>query len=113
MSAKLDFDLKIVKTRENKLLGRTEIIAEIYHLGKGTPSRHMVRQRIAEMLGKPINAVYVRKLLTEYGLGKTIGEIHIYQDPSLGERIEPEYIRIRNLPPEERRKILEARRGAS
>ncbi|MCD6510096.1 MAG: 30S ribosomal protein S24e [Thermoprotei archaeon] len=113
MTPESGIELKIVKTKENKLLGRTEVLAEIYHEGKGTPPRHVIRKKIAELLGRPVNAVYVRRLLTEYGIGKTVGEIHVYEDPAIGEEVEPRHIRIRNLNPEERKKLLEARRGGS
>ncbi len=111
MSASEDFELRIVESKENKLIGRTELMVEIRHMGKGTPPRHIVRRKIAELLKKPLEVVYVRRLITEYGLGRTLGEVHVYKDPERAKQIEPEYIIIRNLDPEERKKILEARRG--
>lgn len=111
MTSTESFDIKIIRKRENKLIGRIEVDIELNHVGKGTPPRHIIRRRIAELLGRPIDVVYVRKLITEYGIGRTLGEVHIYHNSKRAKEIEPEYVIVRNLDPEERRKILEARRG--
>jgi len=98
---------KVVETKRNPLLHRTEILAEVWHVGLPTPTRLEVRKKIAEMLGAPIENVYVRKLLTSYGIGRSTALVHVYDDPKTAERIEPFHIRVRNLPKEEARKILE------
>ncbi|RLF24378.1 MAG: 30S ribosomal protein S24e [Thermoprotei archaeon] len=106
---KPEFGLKIVKERYNPLAKRRELTVELYHVGKGTPPRYVVRNYIASLLKARLECVYVRSLKTEYGLNRTIGEVHIYDDPKRAEEMEPEYIRIRNLPPEERAKVLAAK----
>ncbi|RLF13787.1 MAG: 30S ribosomal protein S24e [Thermoprotei archaeon] len=101
---------EITKERENKLIGRKELLVLIKHVGMGTPARYEVRERIAKAFNIPIDLVYVRSLRTEYGKGESIAEVHIYNDPKRALAFEPEHIRIRNLPPEERKKVLEAKR---
>ncbi len=105
-----ELNVKIISERENKLIGRKELTIEIEHIGKSTPSRYDVRKYIAELLKIPLDLVYVRKLRTEYGWGKTVGEIHIYNDIKRALKFEPDHIRIKNLPRDQRRKILEEMR---
>ncbi|MCG2867385.1 MAG: hypothetical protein L7H08_07650 [Vulcanisaeta sp.] len=37
-------------------------------------------------------------------------EAHVYDDPTVGERVEPLYVKLRNMPKEEARKIREEMR---
>ncbi|MEM4755487.1 MAG: 30S ribosomal protein S24e, partial [Pyrobaculum sp.] len=50
--------------------------------------------------------VFIRKIKTEYGIGKSVAEVHVYSDGKMARIIEPLYILARNLG-EEGKKLLE------
>ncbi|MCD6095318.1 MAG: 30S ribosomal protein S24e [Thermoprotei archaeon] len=106
--SKSSWSLEIMQEKENRLIGRRELVVNIKHIGLGTPSRYEIRERLSKMLSVPLELIYVRSLRTEYGKGESFAEVHIYKDQKRALEFEPEYIRIRNLPPEERKKVLES-----
>lgn len=97
---------KLVEAKKNPLLHRTEVVVELWHVGLPTPSRLEVRRKLAEMLGVPVENVYVRNIITSYGIGKSAAIVHVYDDLKYAEMIEPFHIRVRNLPKEEAKRIL-------
>ncbi|RLE51408.1 MAG: 30S ribosomal protein S24e [Candidatus Methanomethylicota archaeon] len=98
-----EFHIEIVEKRRNPLIGRLELNVVIHHMGKGTPKRFDIRKAIADQFNTQIDCVYVRNLTTEYGIGRTIGRIHIYDSAERAKLIEPEYLILRNQPPEEKK----------
>ncbi len=90
-------------TREwyNPLIRRRELEITIVHIGRSTPSRIQVRLGVAKALGVDVKRVYVRKLNTEYGLGRTRAEVHVYDTPERALQFEPKHIIERNKLPEE------------
>ncbi|MFN7106183.1 MAG: 30S ribosomal protein S24e [Pyrobaculum sp.] len=103
--------LEILNTsiRENRLLGRKEVVLELAHPNSPTPTRHAIRELVARQLGVDIDKVVVRKIETGYGVERTKAEIHVYQDPQRARAIEPLYMLARNG--EEWKKEFEARRA--
>ncbi len=99
--------LKIAQDRRNVLLWRREIIFDLWHVGLPTPNRLELRQKIAETLGVDVDRVYIRHIYTEFGWGKSKVEVHVYDNPEIGKKIEPLYIQLRNMPKEEAQKIRE------
>ncbi len=95
------YEAYIIRDWYNALIKRREIDILIQHTGKGTPSRLEIRMGVANALGVDVKRVYVRNLKTEYGLGRTIAEIHVYDTVERGLQFEPKYIRERNKLPEE------------
>ncbi len=91
-----DYMGEVVEERYNPLIKRLEIIIRLSHIGKGTPSRGMVRKAIAEAYKAEIERVYVRKIESEYGWGITRVEAHIYDSPERAKLFEPEHIIKRN-----------------
>ncbi len=85
----------------NPLIKRREIDMVILHVGKPCPSRIQMRMAVAQAFGIDVKRVYVRKLLTEYGVGRTRAEIHVYDTPERALQFEPKHIRERNKLPEE------------
>ncbi len=98
---------KIVEDRRNSLLSRRELMIEVWHIGLPTPSRLEIRQKIAEMLGVEIDRVFIRHIYTEFGWGRSRVEVHVYDNPEIGKKIEPLYVQLRNLPKEEAQKLRE------
>ena len=90
-------ELKIVSERENKVVGRKELVVEISHTGKGTPKRSEIREKVSEMLKVPGNLVVVRKILTEYGMTLSQALIHVYPSEERLKSIEPRHIVKKNF----------------
>ncbi len=99
--------LKPIEIRDNRLLRRKEVILEAWHVALPTPTRLQIREEVARLFGVDVKQVYIRGIKTEYGRHRSIVEAHIYDDPTIGEQIEPLYIRLRNMPREEAKKIYE------
>lgn len=92
------FHVEVVRKRKNPLIGRVELDVVIYHIGAGTPDRFSIRREIASKFNAPLDCVYIRRIRTEYGIGRSVGRIHIYHSPDRARVIEPEYIRVRDEP---------------
>ncbi len=95
------YEAYITRDRYNPLIKRRELEITIIHIGKSTPSRIQVRTGVSKALNVDAKRVYVRKLHTEYGLGRTIAEIHVYDTVERALRFEPKHIIERNKLPEE------------
>ncbi|MCS7386428.1 MAG: 30S ribosomal protein S24e [Candidatus Methanomethylicota archaeon] len=95
-----EFQIEVVDKRQNPLLNRLELDIMIYHSSSGTPSRFEVRKAIAEQFKVPIDCICIRRLITEYGVGKTRGHVHVYESPERAKEIEPEYLIARDRPSE-------------
>ena len=93
----------------NPLLKRKEISLEIDHKGEGTPQRFDIRKRMASKLGAKVDNVFVVALHTSTGLQRTLCSLQVYDDPRTASSSIPEHIAVRNLPPEERAKVREAK----
>ncbi len=93
-----EYEMVIVEDKWNPLIERREIKGIIYHSGKGTPRRYVVREAIAKALNVPIDQVYVRKVETKFGISKTEALIHVYSSPERARKFEPPHILRRNQP---------------
>ena len=100
----------IVSIRENKLLGRRELLVEAAHINASTPTRQNVREWVSKQLGVDVSNVFIRRIKTQYGVGKSVAEIHVYNDSKLARVIEPLYILARNLGEEGKKLLEEARK---
>ncbi len=89
--------------------GRRELEVEVQHQGQPTPARLQLRDAVASMLGVKQGQVYVVEVRTSYGgAGRSTAKVHVYDDEAKGAAVEPLYVRLRNMPPEEAKKIREA-----
>lgn len=100
----------IVAIRENPLLKRKEVVLEISHQGEPTPTRQAVREFVTGKLGVSPNLVFIRKILTQYGVGKSVAEVHVYNEAGVAKIVEPLYILARNLGEEGKKSLEEARK---
>ena len=87
---------EIIEEKYNPLIKRVELKIRISHIGKGTPSRGLVRKAIADAYSVEINRVYVRKIVSDFGWGVTNIEAHIYDSPERAKLFEPKHIITRN-----------------
>ena len=88
--------VRIVKEKRNNVIGRIEYVMEVVHVGKGTPSLPNLRSKLAEKLGVDVKRLYIRKLLTEYGIGISKAHVNVYDTPERALQFEPKHIIERN-----------------
>lgn len=100
-------ELKIKKDEYNPLLKRKEVYADAYHENEGSPSRSALRDAVASKYGVESEVVYVVDIHTRTGNQESECLIQVYDDQATAKLIVPEYVRVRNLPSEERKKVRE------
>ena len=100
-------DFKVRQNTYNPLLKRKEVHGEVDHEGEGTPSRVDVRKAVASKFNTKPENVYVLDIETNTGTQSSLCVIEVYDDPQSAQRTVPKYIQVRNLPPEERKRIRE------
>ena len=96
---------------ENKLLERKEAVY-LFKGMAGKLTRADAAKAVAEDLGVPEEKVVPIKLKTVFGTRDVKGTFYVYDDLEKAKRQLPEYIFLRMLSKEERKKILEERRKA-
>jgi ribosomal protein S24E len=106
-------ELRLLEERYNPLLLRREVIFEADHTGAATPSRPEIAKRISALMNSRPESTVVVKLKTSTGLNLTKGVCHIYDSPQRTLQIEPEYVRLRNLPKEQREATQKAKEKTS
>ena len=100
-------DFKIKQDTYNPLLKRKEVFVEVDHDGQGTPSRIDLRKAIATKYGTKPENVYVVDIDTKTGTQSAVCAVQVYDDSQTAQRVVAKYIQIRNLPPEERKRVKE------
>lgn len=91
-----ELDLEILESRNNRLVERRELIVKVSHWPEGTPSRQLIRERIAKILGVDLDTVYVRKIVTEYGSCESLARVHVYDAVERALKFEPGHIVKKN-----------------
>jgi len=86
------YDCEVVVEHYNPLVGRREVVLNVFHGGEGTPSRGLLKKAIASLYNVDVNLVYIKSIATERGLGISRVELHIYDNPERARAFEPEYI---------------------
>ena len=94
-------EIKILEDKENKLLNRREVLFEVYHedIG-GTPTRKDIKMKLASILKKEADLLFIKKMETKRGTKVSVGTVNVYNSLEEAKRVEPEYIIKRNLPAE-------------
>ena len=94
-------EVKITAEKENPLLKRKEVqfLLDHHQLGS-TPPRLEVRKAVSDALRTDVNLVFIRKFNTKTGTHTGIGEANVYDSVEHAKLIEPDYIVLRNAPPE-------------
>ncbi|RLF12667.1 MAG: 30S ribosomal protein S24e [Thermoprotei archaeon] len=100
----IQYQIKVIKDLENKVLNRRELILRIDHINYRTPTRAEVRELVSSAFKVPINLVIVRKLRTLTGTNVTEAHIHVYKDEKTLHEVEPEHIKLRNFGKKEEEK---------
>ena len=84
-------EIKIKEKKENVLLNRTEIEAEIEHANKPTPSRTQVKEKLAAMLGADENLLVISRLDQTFG-SVTRCSARLYKNKADLEKVEPKHL---------------------
>lgn len=100
-------DFKVKQDTYNPLLKRKEVSIEIDHDGQGTPSRMDLRKAVASKYNTKQENVFVVDMETNTGTHNAVCAVEVYDDAKLAQLTVPKYIQVRNLPPEERKKVKE------
>jgi small subunit ribosomal protein S24e len=95
------YEFYIVKDWYNPLIKRREIDLVVLHVGKSTPGRMQLRYKLAKALNVDIKRLFIRSVRTEYGVGRTKVEVHVYDSVERAYKFEPKHIIERNKIPEE------------
>lgn len=91
------YQVRVLRDVENKVLNRRELIIRIDHVRSKTPTRDQVRELVSSMLSIPASLVIVRELRSLTGTNVSEAHVHVYKDMSSLEEIEPEHIKRRNF----------------
>lgn len=100
-------DFKVKEDTYNPLLKRKELRVEVDHDAAGTPSRLDLRRAMATKYNTKPENVFVLEVETKTGTQTALCAVEVYDDPQSARRTVPKYIQIRNLPPEERKRVME------
>jgi ribosomal protein S24E len=102
-------EIKVKNESYNPLLKRKEITLEIEHKGEGTPQRFDIRKRMASRLNTKIENLFVVSVDTSTGVQRSTCSLQVYDDSRAALSTVSEHIVTRNLPPEERAKVKQAK----
>jgi ribosomal protein S24E len=102
-------EIKISKENYNPLLKRKEITFSVKHPSTGTPPRFELRKELAAKLKATLDQTFIINLKTKTGTKEAVGEAQIYDSVERAKSILAEHLTVRNLPPEERKKLAEAK----
>ena len=105
-------EFKIVSDVKNPVLGRRELMFEVDHPASGTPDRSSIRDNLAKKLKTAVDNVYIVSMKTKTGSQKTYCEVEVYDNADRAKQVVSKHIYTRNLPAEERKKIIEAKKEA-
>jgi len=100
-------DFKVKQDTYNPLLKRKEVNIEVDHENQGTPSRLELRKAVASKYNTKPENVFVVDVETGTGTQTAVCAVEVYDDAEIAKQTVPKYIQVRNLPPEERKKIRE------
>jgi len=94
---------KIMEERRNPVLKRRELLVEVAHDEIGTPERIALKKFLAAQFDEKPENLYLIKIEGKTGSDRSFCNVQIYETKDLAEKILPEHIITRNLPPEERK----------
>ena len=92
-------DIQIKSVISNPLLKRREISFVVDE--KGTPDRVVVKEKLAALHNANFELTFVRSIKGRFGKTALVGTAMIYDNEEAA-KIEPLYIKIRNMPKEKR-----------
>jgi len=104
-------EIEVLRARENKLLGRKEILFKVKHgaaehegssgqeqRGGGTPSRKEVREALVRKFGCSPQVLVIDWMKPTFGKPEALGYAKIYESEARMREIERKHILRRNFP---------------
>ncbi|MBU0627559.1 MAG: hypothetical protein KKC75_00070 [Nanoarchaeota archaeon] len=82
-------DLKIINKKDNPLLSRIEVNAEVNFVNSPTPKKEDVKKKIASVEKADEKLVVIKKVVNTYGIGKIQVLAYIYSSEEELKNIEP------------------------
>jgi len=80
--------MKVVKDEKSLVLPRREVIVEIAHTEKPTPSEKQVREELIKKFSCKEELLIVKGISTKYGSSDSVVEAFIYEDEDSMKKIE-------------------------
>jgi len=81
-------DLKILSKKEEPLLSRTIVEAEV-SFDKATPSKPEIKNALAKSLGKDEKLIVARGIYSGYGVRKAKNVSYVYENEDVMNSVEP------------------------
>ena len=103
--------MEVISDFRNELLSRRELVILLRGMA-GKISRKELREMVSKEFGVESSKVIPIRLEGEFGRNDLKALVYIYDDEKHARRQLPEYIFLRQLSKDERRKLLEERRKA-
>ena len=92
----MSLQIEILKEFENPLLKRKELECIVRHPRSATPTRAEIRDKLSALLNCDKEALFVEKILSEFGVSVTKIYARVYSTPSDAAFIEPSHLLTRN-----------------
>ena len=85
--------INIISKEQNPLTKRKEIMFRVEHAQNGgTPSRVEVSTKLAKILKKNLELIYIKKIKTKTGTTVSFGKANIYDTIEQAQSLEPRHI---------------------
>ena len=88
--------LKIIDKKEQKLLSRLEVKAQIGFSGEATPSGDKVKQEVAKAVGKDVKLVVLKNIYTNFGEACAEVFAYVYDDAKKLDELEITHKKSKN-----------------
>jgi ribosomal protein S24E len=104
--------LEVISDSENKLLGRREMNVR-FRSGSGILTRQAAAEAISSKVGTAKEQVQVLSLKGKFGVRDIEAHVYVFSNANDAKRQLSDYILLRHLPKEERKKLREEKRKAA
>ncbi|MEM3341791.1 MAG: 30S ribosomal protein S24e [Thermoplasmata archaeon] len=89
-------DVEIKSEKENIFLKRKDIQFRVVHDKEPTPTRDVLREKIATVMNVNKELVVVKTIRSIYGKGESLGVAKVYKDIDTLRSVESDYVLKRN-----------------
>jgi len=99
--------IEIKEKKENKLVGRVEVEGKIIFEG-ATPSKDVLKERIAVELKEDKELIVVKEIFTKYSYQEAKFLVFVYENKEIKDKMEVMTKHLRKKAEEEKKKAAEA-----
>lgn len=85
-------EVEITTVKENPLMDRREVKADVDHSGESTPSEEDVKSRIAAENGIETENIEINHIYTNYGSNNSEAFLHVYEEFEYDEELQEETV---------------------